>query len=185
MKVTVDNYIELANRTNSCDYKSIVPRIECERARLGSTINEAKEVLNRLDVLKKSMFYGRGFDPSRLPADLVLTIKPEHEPSIDMLHGIIGIATEASELLECLASGPKPDVVNIIEECSDILWYMAIILKRAGVSFEHVMDLNIKKLAKRYPDGFSEFHAVERKLDVERQVMESVLESSTNHNFVD
>ena len=189
MKVNVNNYIELAGRTNNPNYKAIVPRLEVEFPELLVTCSEAIEVLNKLDKIKKSMYYGKGFDASKIKEGEPLEIQPRHETNIDILHGIIGIATEAAELLEAFLHAERSaedfDAVNLVEEVSDVMWYQALILKRAGVSFEHAMQVNIDKLRKRFPEGFTETAAIERNLEVERSTLESGIENQSNHNFVD
>jgi phosphoribosyl-ATP pyrophosphohydrolase len=193
MKVTVNNYIELANRTNNPDYRKIVPRLEGDFEELRATCVEAVEVLNKLDKIKKATYYGKGFDESKLKDGEPLVIEERHKSNIDVLHGIIGIATEASELLEAFLNSDRTgedfDTVNLVEEVSDVMWYQAIILARAGVSFEHAMQVNIDKLRKRFPDGFTEAKANNRDLELERRALEqgfgSVETITTSHNFVD
>lgn len=77
-----------------------------------------------------------------------------------LLHGAIGIAGEAGELLDAVKKhilyGKELDKANILEEIGDLAWYMAIALESVGSSFEEVMQLNHDKLEKRYPGGFTE-----------------------------
>src|SRR2546430_2341324 len=79
---------------------------------------------------------------------------------IDMLHGAIGVGGEAGELLDAvkrfLFYGKDLDRTNVIEEVGDVLWYLALILRSAGSSFEEAKELNIKKLKARYAGKFSE-----------------------------
>lgn len=48
-----------------------------------------------------------------------------------MLHGAIGIVTEVTEIYEAAAKIPI-DVINLVEEVSDILWYCAIFERELG-----------------------------------------------------
>jgi NTP pyrophosphatase (non-canonical NTP hydrolase) len=77
-----------------------------------------------------------------------------------LLHGALGIAGEAGELLDAVKKhvmyGKDLDKANVMEEIGDILWYMSIALESVGSSFEEVMQLNHDKLEKRYPGGFTE-----------------------------
>lgn len=83
-----------------------------------------------------------------------------------LIHSVLGIAGEAGELTDAVKKHilyNKPlDVVNVKEECGDLLWYMALILDQVGSSFEEVMQMNHDKLEKRYPGGFTEKLAQER-----------------------
>lgn len=78
------------------------------------------------------------------------------------------IASESGELNDALIKhimyGQGLDILNIIEECGDILWYVCQILTAVGHPLEYCMQQNIEKLEKRYPSGkFTEQDATERK----------------------
>ena len=85
---------------------------------------------------------------------------------IELLHAAMGVATEGCEVLDILKKhiiyDKKLDHEHLAEECGDILWYIAIICRRLGYSFEELMQDNIDKLAKRYPGKFSSSHAINR-----------------------
>lgn len=53
---------------------------------------------------------------------------------MDLVHGIIGINTEAVELME------SPDAVNIVEECGDVIWYVQLVLASCGSSITKVLE---------------------------------------------
>lgn len=143
---------------------------------------------NKLDRLKKNMFYGkelngdvpeelRGHTPlpvSRLPT-LLLGLPSEHA-AVEVIHGVVGAITETVELAEALVaaleSGIAIDVVNLAEECGDVIWYLACILRHGGKDFPDLMEQNIAKLRKRYPDGFTTYDALNRNLTEERRVLE-------------
>ncbi|HEX2242026.1 MAG TPA: hypothetical protein VHK27_01970, partial [Gammaproteobacteria bacterium] len=89
---------------------------------------EAIEALTRLDAIKKSLFYGkdslsydvngnhRNIDCNSLQ---IHALHNEPQAGLDILHGIIGKATESGELLEALMNavigGQKLDPVNLVE----------------------------------------------------------------------
>lgn len=79
---------------------------------------------------------------------------------LQSLHAAIGISGEAGELIDAVKKsamyGKPLDVQNVKEELGDICWYMALMLKSIGSSFEEVMQMNNTKLEERYPSGFSE-----------------------------
>ena len=91
-------------------------------------------------------------------------------------HGIIGISTEAGELLDIVKKNKfydKPvDWVNVKEEIGDILWYCAEICAIHKWTFEEIMEQNIRKLKARYPDRFTNANALNRNLDKERSMLE-------------
>lgn len=99
------------------------------------------------------------------------------EETIDLLHAAMGVSTEAGELLDVLkkflAYGKPMDKVNILEECGDIEWYLAIIYRRFNVTKEEVLEMNINKLKKRFPDKFDADQAINRDLTKERAQLEA------------
>lgn len=147
---------------------------------------------NAIDLLKKNMFYGKPIDQDALENHIAVThggieemrnrlseAKAVLEPlPIDgrVIHGIVGILTESTELCEALVKhviGVKPfDVVNVREELGDLFWYMAILFDALGIDLKETLDINIAKLKKRYGDKFSAKSAIERDLDGERQILE-------------
>ena len=96
--------------------------------------------------------------------------------TVDVLHGALGISTEAGEILDAVKKsifyGKPFDLVNLQEEIGDCFWYLAILAKEAGMSFEDIMAQNIAKLKARYPDKFTEEKALNRDLEGERSVLE-------------
>lgn len=96
--------------------------------------------------------------------------------TVDILHGALGISTEAGEILDAVKKsifyGKPFDFVNLQEEIGDCFWYLAILAKEAGMSFEDIMAQNIAKLKDRYPDKFTEEKALNRDLVAERRVLE-------------
>lgn len=110
-------------------------------------------------------------------------VRTESVPKLDlstnqvrMLHGAMGLCTEAGELLDSLKKhlfyGRELDTVNVAEEIGDAQYYMAILCDVLGISFEEIQAVNIKKLRARYPEGFSSERAYNRDLDTERQILE-------------
>lgn len=91
-----------------------------------------------------------------------------------MLHGILGVTSEAGELADHLKRhtfyGTPFDVGNVKEECGDLMWYIALICRACGFTIEDVMGANIAKLKKRYPNGFTKDLAVVRDLAAEKGV---------------
>lgn len=91
-------------------------------------------------------------------------------------HAALGLVTESAEFADAVKKqlfyGKPFDFTNLDEEIGDILWYVAIYLNARGKSFEQVMERNIAKLAERYPEKFTEYHALNRDLDAERKILE-------------
>lgn len=147
------------------------------------TLIDIIKACQRLDVMKKALFYGKE-NPSVAPLHvrsancnaLQLTNLGEGQNGIDILHGIIGKVTEAGELAEALFDAVilnEPfDKTNCVEEVGDGFWYDAIILDAIGSTFQGAQRINIDKLRARFPNKFTEYDANNRNLDNERKILE-------------
>lgn len=83
-----------------------------------------------------------------------------------LLHSICLLADEVGEYASALKKpsiyGQPWDMDNVIEELGDILYGVAYAAHIFGVSLETVARLNNEKLAMRFPEGYSDFHAAAR-----------------------
>jgi NTP pyrophosphatase (non-canonical NTP hydrolase) len=83
-----------------------------------------------------------------------------------VLVAALKLNSESGELSDALVKhicyGQPLDRNNIIEECGDLLWYIALILEKLDASMETCMYDNIVKLQKRYLEKFTEEHAAKR-----------------------
>ena len=146
-------------------------------------------MLRALDDMKKVLFYGKesiNFGKPRSTSSTLNVLrdqiatgfaKESRQRSIDVIHAIIGKATEVGELLEALVamafnSHEKFDRINAIEEIGDGLWYDALLLRALNSDFEQAMQINIAKLKSRFPNKFTEHDATNRDLKTEREVLE-------------
>lgn len=84
-----------------------------------------------------------------------------------LLHAAMGISGESGELMDQVKKhilyDKSLDVENIKEELGDLCWYMALALDTVNSSFAEVMEMNRAKLEKRFPGGFTEKLAQERR----------------------
>ena len=82
------------------------------------------------------------------------------------LHMAIGISGEAGELLDSIKKATiyrkQLDIANIVEECGDLLFYIAGMLDSIGVDIESAMSANVSKLSIRYGKSYSDKSAIER-----------------------
>jgi NTP pyrophosphatase (non-canonical NTP hydrolase) len=82
------------------------------------------------------------------------------------LHMAIGISGEAGELLDAVKKATiyrKPlDIANIVEECGDLLFYIAGMLDSIGVDIESAIAANTSKLSIRYGKAYSDESAIAR-----------------------
>lgn len=173
------NYIEEANVTMSDNFH--FEKVSQEL--FVDILDSAIEALNDLDQIKKALFYGRDMNENLTFAEQhsrrndiqIHGLHPDPKAGMRLLHGIIGIATEAAEMLEALRQGIEGgvfDLTNVAEEVGDNQWYAAAILRALKTDFESVQRTNIAKLRARFPNKFTEFDANNRNLDVERAILE-------------
>lgn len=138
----------------------------------------------RLDEIKKRLFYGRNVEGMAIlhPEDSIEDpANPWTGTEETILHAIVGIGTEAGELVDGLIGSllnkfggedTKFDLVNLGEEGGDVLWYIAALAQGTGISIDGMMRANIAKLRKRYPNKFTAYDANNRDLSSERDILE-------------
>lgn len=80
------------------------------------------------------------------------------EESIKM--ALFGLQDELGEvagpLKKWLWHGHDLDMHDIIDEMGDVFWYYAALANALGLSLNLILQKNVEKLQKRYPDGFSQ-----------------------------
>ena len=87
----------------------------------------------------------------------------------------IGLAAESGEFLEIVKKmvfQGKPwsdsNREHLIIELGDVLWYVAQACMALGVDFEEVLEINVKKLEKRYPTGSFDIYKSENRASDDR-----------------
>ncbi len=187
----LDQYI-----TDATSTESLIEVVKVDPKLLAASLQIMIAAGSVLDQIKKNVFYQRDFNRDKLVAafgfivesldDLKEAIQngPLPEDSLytpRVFHSIIGIATEAVELLEAL-NDENFDRVNFLEELGDLNWYQAVGIDAVDGDFTKVLQANIEKLKKsdkaRYKDGFSNDDANNRDLDAEREVLTTNLDVS-------
>ena len=80
-------------------------------------------------------------------------------PSEHLVNGALGLAGESGEVADIVKKGMYQghplDREHIAKELGDICWYIAETATAIGCDLETIMQMNIDKLKKRYPDGFT------------------------------
>ena len=90
-----------------------------------------------------------------------------HGSNGDMvLNGVMGLNGEAGECIDIvkkhLFQGHPLDTDKLLDELGDVLWYVAITADGIGVPLENIMQHNIDKLRRRYPEGFDAERSIHR-----------------------
>lgn len=200
----LENFIDNVKRT-----ESVPERIEVNADLYKTVLRMFVSVGNMVDQLKKHSFYGTALDSAKFPktmntligdleADMVkLRMLHEQSPERGNLnalpkthvigshedvranHATLGVATESVELVERLLHDGD-DMVNMIEEMADVLYYIGIgadvarpyMGNNSARPIEGMMEKEINKLRIRFPDKFTQFCAENRNLEAERALLE-------------
>lgn len=145
-----------------------------------------------LNLIKKLLFRGKTREDLNFPvaekptvADLIegLTAINAWSPAdIDVLHGAVGVITEAGEVAEYLLKfleGNPFDKVNVMEEAGDVSWYVVRSLRGIGLSLDQSNRANIDKLRGRHGEAFDVFRDANRDLQAEHSKLEDAFKSAT------
>ncbi len=86
------------------------------------------------------------------------TLNPELSKKDVLINSVMGLCGESGEAIDIvkkwLAQGHELDKERLAKELGDIAWYLAEAATALDVSLEQILQANIDKLKKRYPDGF-------------------------------
>ena len=97
--------------------------------------------------------------PNEYQTAAMRTSRKDLLPTEHLLNGALGLAGESGEVADivkkCFMQGHPMDRDHIAKELGDICWYIAETATAIGYDLETIMQMNIDKLMKRYPEGFS------------------------------
>ena len=83
-----------------------------------------------------------------------------------LINGVMGLCGESGECVDIvkkfLYQGHELDRERLAEELGDVAWYLAVAAHEIGYDLDSVLQGNIRKLERRYPDGFSCERSVNR-----------------------
>lgn len=179
-------YVQNVLRTEAPITPEVFERFQ-EDLMLEALTESMKELIDsseELDKFKKYLFYGKEV---YLPGQKNIAYLPAaaygrvtDEPTIRLIHSVMGMATEIAELLRpvvnYIQSGDEIDFTNMAEEGGDVYWYMGVLSDVINKTLREMKDANNKKLMARFPDKFTEHAALNRNLDAERDALNSQIE---------
>ena len=83
-----------------------------------------------------------------------------------LLNAALGLAGEGGEVVDFMKKflfhGHPFDRDHVVKELGDILWYVVQAADALEVTLEHIMEQNVEKLRRRYPQGFSSEASINR-----------------------
>ena len=94
------------------------------------------------------------------------TLNPELNKKDVLINGVMGLCGESGEAIDIvkkwLAQGHDLDKEHLAKELGDIAWYLAETAYALDIPLESILQGNIDKLRKRFPEGFDTARSVER-----------------------
>lgn len=94
------------------------------------------------------------------------TVNPKLNKDEMLINSVMGLCGESGEAIDIVkkwfAHGHELDREHLKKELGDIAWYLAEASSALGFTLEEILEANIDKLRKRYPEGFETKKSVER-----------------------
>ena len=94
------------------------------------------------------------------------TLNPELSRKEVLINSVMGLCGESGEAIDIvkkwLAQGHALDKEHLAKELGDIAWYLAEAATALDLSLEEILQANLDKLKKRYPQGFETQRSVTR-----------------------
>ena len=78
------------------------------------------------------------------------TLNPSLSKSEVLINGVMGLCGESGE------------VIDLVKELGDVAWYLAETAYALDYDLESIFQMNLDKLAQRYPDGFEKEKSMNR-----------------------
>lgn len=83
-----------------------------------------------------------------------------------LINSVMGLCGESGEAIDIvkkwLAQGHLLDKAHLASELGDVAWYLAEAATALGLDLEDILQANLDKLERRYPEGFSTEKSVSR-----------------------
>lgn len=96
----------------------------------------------------------------------MVTLNPALHRKDVLINSVMGLCGESGEAIDIvkkwLAQGHELDREHLAKELGDIAWYLAEAAYALDIPLEDILRMNIEKLKKRYPDGFSAEQSLNR-----------------------
>lgn len=94
------------------------------------------------------------------------TLNPELSKRDVLLNSVMGLCGESGEAIDLVKKhmmhGHDFDKEKFAKELGDIAWYLAEAATAIDTDLETILQMNIEKLKKRYPDGFDSEKSIHR-----------------------
>ena len=178
-------FIESLKRENNLSYWNSIcllnQRQESKgKAKYGESLEEntTLSTIQRIEHLQEELIDGLKYaehlkqtatdtmsanDYQRMAMRTAGTYKSDYDMLRNAAYGLNG---ESGEVIDILKKhefqGHELDKDKLIDELGDVQWYISLAATSLGVTLEEIMQHNVDKLIKRYPDGFDKSRSINR-----------------------
>jgi len=94
------------------------------------------------------------------------TLNPDLDKAEVLLNSVMGLCGESGEAIDLVKKhrmhGHPFDKEKFAKELGDIAWYLAEAATAIDMDLEDILQMNIDKLKKRYPEGFDTENSINR-----------------------
>ena len=94
------------------------------------------------------------------------TLNPNLKDRDVLINSVMGLCGESGEAIDIvkkwLAQGHLLDKAHLASELGVVAWYLAEAATALGLDLEDILQANLDKLERRYPEGFSTEKSVSR-----------------------
>ena len=94
------------------------------------------------------------------------TLNPALDRKDVLINGVMGLCGESGEAIDIvkkwLAQRHELDREKLAKELGDVAWYLAETAWALEIPLEEILQANIDKLKKRYPEGFDSDRSIHR-----------------------
>ena len=105
-------------------------------------------------------------DASEYQKRAMKTLNPALEKKDVLINSVMGLCGESGEAIDIvkkwLAQGHTLDKEHLTKELGDIAWYLAEAATALDLSLGDILQANLNKLEKRYPNGFETRRSLSR-----------------------
>ena len=105
-------------------------------------------------------------DASEYQKRAMTTLNPALEKKDVLINSVMGLCGESGEAIDIvkkwLAQGHTLDKEHLAKELGDIAWYLAEAATALDLSLGDILQANLDKLEKSYPDGFETRRSLSR-----------------------
>lgn len=107
------------------------------------------------------------FEEYQTNVERTLAEHPDKEFGLAILGlGLAGEAGEAADIIKKFVGHKHPldeaTSLKLLAELGDVLWYVTAIASELDLGLDAIVQYNVEKLRKRYPEGFSTERSINR-----------------------